>query len=401
MSREEEKRKVLLGITGSIAAYKAAELARILVKKGYIVRVIMTESATKFITPLTFEAITGNKVVTSFWESNVPQIEHIELADWCDTVIVAPATAEFISSFASGRGDSPLLATLLATKSPVVVAPAMNVNMYTNPFVQENISKLLSMKVTIVDPEAGSLACGWTGIGRLAEPVEIYQFVRRSISKKDFVGKKVVITTGPTREAIDPVRFISNRSSGKMGVSLAKEAFRRGAEVTLIHGPIHIRIPDAINSIQVMTCQQMHKSLTDIVKQNDADIVIMAAAVADVKPKDPHDIKIKKDKLPKAIELEYNPDILADVGGLRGENSNPKLVGFAVETGELEDLLAEIKRKLISKNVDIMVGNFANDAFDLDTNRVWIIDKYGKQEEVSTSFKDRVANKILDAILKI
>ncbi|MCL4148939.1 UNVERIFIED_CONTAM: hypothetical protein GTU68_022565, partial [Idotea baltica] len=229
-----EKRKVLLGVTGSIAAYKAAELARLYVQRGNTVKVVMTNSATEFISPLTFQAITNNPVSTDFWDTpEVSGIEHIELADWADTIVIAPATADVIAKLANGFADTPLLASVLASKAPILLAPAMNVNMYENLATQNNIELLKARGVSFIDPEEGSLACGWNGTGRLADPWDIFYETRQLLSTNDLQDKQIVITAGPTREAIDPVRFISNRSSGKMGVELAREAKRRGAKVTL------------------------------------------------------------------------------------------------------------------------------------------------------------------------
>lgn len=399
-----EKRHVLLGITGSIAAYKSAELARILISRGYEVRVIMTESAQKFISPLLMESITGSPVTTDFWKQYEREnIEHIELADWADVFVIAPATAGSIAKISLGLADSPLLATALATKAPMIIAPAMNVNMLEHPKTQAHLAELAKRGVKIVDTEEGELACGWTGAGRLAEPWEIFWNVRRALSQKDLIGKKIVITTGPTRESIDPVRFISNRSSGKMGTALAREAFCRGADVTVIHGPCEVDLPNQIKRIPVTSCNEMHETLQREVFGGTVtpDIVIMAAAVSDFRPKNISEQKIKKSGKPDSIVLEQNVDILGAIGEKKGKKHAPILVGFAVETGEIEDLLSELQRKLTSKKADIMIGNFAQDAFDLDTNRVWIVDKNGKQSEVATTFKSRVANKILDAVIKL
>jgi len=240
MSDFGEKRNILLGITGSIAAYKGAELARIFISRGYSVRVVMTESAQEFISPLTFQSLTGNPVVTGFWERGEgANIEHIQLADWASALVVAPATADLVAKMTSGIADSPLLAILLATRAPIVICPAMNVNMWEHPATVENVEILKSRGIHFVGPEEGSLACGWVAAGRLADPWDIFHSTRRVLSKTDFAGKRVLVVTGPTREPIDPVRFVSNRSSGKMGVALAQEAYCRGAEVTMIHGPIN------------------------------------------------------------------------------------------------------------------------------------------------------------------
>jgi len=400
-----EKRKIVLGITGSIAAYKAAELARLMVSRGYEVRVVMTESAQKFVGITTMEAITGHPVMTNFWnESETTGIGHIQLADWGDAMVIAPATADCIAKLAMGFSDTPLLAVALATRAPLLVAPAMNVNMLENPVTQENISLLRKRGVAFVDPEEGALACGWNGAGRLAGPEEIFYHVRRVLSMGDFAGKRVLVSTGPTREMVDPVRYLSNRSSGKMGIALARELFRRGAEVTLVHGPCYVSVPSQVRCVPVTSAREMLDAMLEhsFDAPTQPDLIIMAAAVSDFRPKSAADAKIKKaDFNPPQLELEQNPDILSTLGERRGDNQRPRLVGFAVETGEIEDLINEARNKLRTKNADMIVGNFATDAFDLDTNRVWIVDKSGRQHEVATSFKSRVANKILDAILKL
>lgn len=404
MSENLEKRKVLLGVTGSIAAYKAAELARILVSRGYEVRVVLTQSGMEFITPLTMQSVTGQPVMTDFWDqSETTGIGHIQLADWADVVVIAPATADCIAKLAAGFAESPLLAIALATKAPILVAPAMNMNMFSHPKTQENIAALRDRGIKFVEPEEGELACGWNGTGRLANPEEIFFHIRKSLSVHDFEGKRILITTGPTREALDPVRFITNRSSGKMGVALAREAFRRGAEVTLIHGPVEVRVPSPVQRKEVVSTADMRAAVMSHVASAATmpDVIIMAAAVADYRPADVAESKIKKTDKTPTLKLVENPDILQELGDKKIEDKKPLLVGFAVETGEIEDLLNEARSKLKNKNADMIVGNFANEAFDLDTNRVWLVDRHGRQEEVATTYKSRVANKILDTILTL
>lgn len=400
-----EKRNVLLGVTGSIAAYKAVELARILVSRGYDVRTVMTSSAQKFVTPLTFQSVTGNAVITDFWEAqDVENIEHIEVADWAEAIVIAPATADVIAKLAAGYAETPLLATTLASKAKLVLAPAMNVNMYEHAATQANIETLRKRGAHFVDPEEGALACGWNGAGRLADPWDIFYHIRRALTPHDYAGKRVLITTGPTREPIDPVRFISNRSSGKMGTALAREAFCRGAEVTVVHGPIKkLELPECIERVPVTTAQEMHDAVMSRAFQveNPYDVVIMVAAVSDFRPETQSAIKIKKATSYNEIPLVQNSDILADLGAKRGDQLNPTLIGFAVETGETDELLQELRTKLENKKVDLIVGNLAQDAFDLDTNRAWLVRKNGKQEEITTTFKWRVANKVLDAALKV
>ncbi len=421
-----EKRRVVLGVTGSIAAYKAAELARLMVSWGYEVRCVMTSSAEEFVSAMTLGAVTGSPVTTGFWDSSEASgIGHIQLADWAQLLVIAPATADTIAKLACGFADSPLLAVALATKAPMLVAPAMNVNMYEHEKTQENIATLRARGVQIVDPGEGALACGWNGAGRLAEPHQIFYQCRRALSPNDLAGKHVIVTTGPTREYIDPVRYISNRSSGKMGIALAREAYRRGAEVTLVHGPIPVRVPDAVHRIQVESAQQMHDVMLSLTFGPDAgseksppqqatrsafrppDMVLMAAAVADYRPVQRSEGKLKKAEGVPSVTLTENPDILASLGARKrqivatGGEPRPLIVGFAVETGEVEDLVAEAHRKLIAKGADLIVGNFAQDAFDLDTNRAWLVDRNGRQEEITTSYKSRVANKVLDAAARL
>jgi phosphopantothenoylcysteine decarboxylase/phosphopantothenate--cysteine ligase len=408
MSELAEKRRIVLGVTGSIAAYKSVEIARYFMTRGYHVRVVLSDSASQFITPLTFESLTKEPVVTDFWNETKPgAIGHIELADWADVVVVAPASADFIAKLAHGFAESPLLAIALATKAPLVVAPAMNVNMLEHPQTEENIQKLKGRGATFVDSESGELACGWVGKGRLAHHREIFWHTRRALSAQDLVGRRILITTGPTREAIDPVRYISNRSSGKMGLALATEAFRRGAEVTLVHGPLHssVKVPAVIHKIPVVSASEMHEEVTKLAFPPEGgspfDMVIMAAAVADYRPESPADKKLKKAVTALTLALSPNTDILDQLGEVKGENRFPLLVGFAVETGEIEDLLTEVRRKRSAKNVDLMVGNLAHEAFDLDTNRVWLISRSGKEEEVSTTYKSRIAVRILDAAVRM
>jgi phosphopantothenoylcysteine decarboxylase / phosphopantothenate---cysteine ligase len=399
-----EKRRVVLGITGSIAAYKAAEVARQLVSYGYEVRCVITEAGQKFITPTTMGGVTGNSVVTDFWETESPEIGHIDVASWAEVIVVAPATADFIAKLVAGFADSPLLAICLATKAPMLIAPAMNTNMYLHPKTQENIQILRSRGISFVEPEEGELACGTVGVGRLADPQEIFYHTRRIMSRGDFKGKKILIAAGPTREPIDPVRYITNRSSGKMGVAIAREAFRRGAEVTVVHGPLKSKLPKTVESVEVVTAEEMFEEMMKRAfpeRGEGPEAVIMAAAVADFRPKIKATQKIKKSNMPEAIELVKNPDILLALGEKRNGQRNPLLIGFAVETGEIEDLLAEARTKLERKHCDLIVGNFAQDAFDLDTDRVWLVDKTGRQEEVSTTYKSRIANKILDRLLKL
>ena len=401
MTQGNGKTNVLIGVCGSIAAYKSVELIRKLIKRGLNVRVIMTKSATNFIAPLTFEVITGNPVVIDFWDdNNLEGINHIELGSWADIIAIVPATADTIAKMVSGQADSELLATLLVTKAPIIVAPAMNVNMLEHPATQENLEILKSRGAIIINPGSGELACGWNGSGRLADIYEIRYAILKELREHSLKGKRIVVTAGPTREMIDPVRFISNCSSGKMGVEIAKEAYLRGADVTLIHGPISFTLPSAIKRIPIISARDLEKEAVKEVYDSSmtTDILIMVAAVADYRPKIVEEYKIKKQKDPESLPLTINPDVLKILGDKRRGNSKPYLVGFAVETGEPEDLIGKVQEKIINKKVDLIVGNLAHEVFDLNTNHVWIVDKIGRQEEVMTTFKSRVAKRIFDNI---
>lgn len=404
MVESVEKRRVLLGVSGSIAAFKAAEIGRLLISRGYQVQVVMTEAGARFISPLTMEGITGNPVVTDFFDgSEIEGIGHIELADWAGCFLIAPASADVISKLANGLADCPISTVALATRAPVLVAPAMNVNMLEHPATQSNLATLKSRGVRIIEPEIGSLACGWQGSGRLADPWNIFHHVRRALSTNDLSGKRILITAGPTREALDPVRFISNRSSGKMGIALVREAYRRGADVRLIHGPISVKVPSEVQCFPINSAEELDRELCSFIfEKKDSwqpDVVIMTAAVSDFRPKSMASAKIKKGEFPTKIEIVQNTDILGKIGAERYDGI-PVLIGFAVETGTEEDLVEYARAKLNKKQCDVVVANLADDAFDKETNRVWIIDKHGGQSEVATSYKSRVANKILDCIRK-
>ncbi|MGA1191836.1 MAG: bifunctional phosphopantothenoylcysteine decarboxylase/phosphopantothenate--cysteine ligase CoaBC [Bdellovibrionota bacterium] len=405
MTTHSARNKIVLGVTGSIAAYKAAELARRYVKRGFEVKAVFSEQAEEFIAPLTFQTITGHPVLRSWDQEEAHGIGHIEYADWGDLFVVAPATANVIAKYAAGIADSPLLASLLASRSRVLMAPAMNVNMLNNPATQTNIQILKERGVLFVEPGEGHLACGWRGRGRMAEPWNIFYHTLKAFGDSSYEGKRVLVVTGPTREAIDPVRFISNRSSGKMGIAIAREAFRRGAHVDVICGPVKAKLPSGIATSFVSSAEEMKQAVVRkaFPEAGEApDIIIMAAAVSDVRPKRVSEMKLKKGALPSSLELEPNADILAELGRLREEKKAPvKLVGFAVETGEVEDLIASVQQKLTDKKVDMIVGNLAEESLELQTNRVWIIDKHGRETEVAMSYKNRVAEKILQHVRKL
>lgn len=392
MTLNLKEKKVLLGVTGGIAAYKSAELLRLLIKEGAKVRVVMTQSAAKFVSPLTFQALSGNPVITDLF-SDVSGIDHIEHTDWADIFIVAPATANIIGKMASGIGDDPLSTMALAFDGRFLIAPAMNSKMYKNPIVQENIDRLQSHGYQFVGPEAGDLACGEEGIGRMSEPEAILDEAISLLYRKDLAGKRIIVTAGPTRENIDPVRFISNRSSGKMGYAIAGEAARRGAEVTLISGPASIRPPSGADLVKVTTSDEMYRAVLE--KADGADAVIMAAAVSDYRPTESLPSKIKKGKKNITLDLEKTVDIIEELGK---KKRGSLLVGFAAET---ENLIENARKKLKAKNLDLIVANDVTEegaGFDADTNRVFLIDRNGVVEETPKLSKGEVAARIVDLI---
>ena len=385
---------VVLGITGGIAAYKAAELTRLLIKAGADVHVIMTKGAAEFITPLTLQTLSKNPVHTDLFSlTQEAEVGHISLADRADIFVIAPATANLIGKISHGIADDLLSTTTMATKAPVLLAPAMNCNMYENPIVQENMSKLRGHGYHFIDSETGELACGYEGKGRMAEPSDILEEIETILSPKDLKSERVLITAGPTFEAIDPVRFIGNRSSGKMGYALAKSALRRGAQVTLISGPSSHKPPRGSRFIGIESAEEMKRVVTANLK--DATIVIMSAAVADYKPAKAASEKIKKGKGGLSLELERTPDILSEVGKRKGKRL---VIGFAAET---ENLVANATNKLKEKNLDLIVANNVKEpgaGFGVDTNIVTIIDRNGTIEELPQMTKEEVAGFVLDRI---
>jgi phosphopantothenoylcysteine decarboxylase/phosphopantothenate--cysteine ligase len=384
---------VVLGITGGIAAYKAADLASKLTQAGAKVETVMTEAATKFITPLTLRNITHRPVVTDMFElASEWSVEHVALAEAADVVVIAPATANTIARLAAGIADDMLGTVVLATEAPVIIAPAMNDNMYRNSVTQKNVEKLKARGFTFIEPELGRLASGKIGKGRLPETSRIIEVIEQVLGKKnDFEGKRIVVTAGGTQEPIDPVRHISNRSSGKMGYALAEAARDRGAQVTLVTAPATLSPPDGVEVVKVRTAAEMKKAVVQAVKK--ADALIMAAAVADYQAKSTAQSKIKKEsKEGLTLELVKTPDILSEVTG-----SFIK-VGFAAES---ENMVANAKKKLLNKGLDLVVANdiTQSDAgFDVDTNRVTMIDKKGKVEELPLMSKREVAERILDRV---
>ncbi|MGP8154075.1 MAG: bifunctional phosphopantothenoylcysteine decarboxylase/phosphopantothenate--cysteine ligase CoaBC [Smithella sp.] len=390
-------KKIVLGITGGIAAYKAAELTRALVKEGASVKVIMTKSAMEFLTPLTLQTLSQNQVYTDmFMPADKFEMAHIALAEFADAFVIAPATANIIGKIASGIGDDLLSTTIMAEAKPTLVCPAMNDKMLSNPIVQENINKLKKNGYVVMDSAEGKLACNTTGKGRLPDIPVIVEEIETLLAPKDFNGAKILITAGPTEEPLDPVRFITNLSSGKMGYALAIAAHRRGANVTLITGPTTLPIPPAEKVIMVRTARQMHKAVLDNYKK--VNIIIKAAAVADYCPKVLSAEKIKKDKKTLSIELERNPDIIAEIGKNKG---NRILVGFAMET---QNLLVNASEKLKEKNMDLIVANDLKEegaGFRRDTNIITIIDRTGKSESFGKMTKIEAAGEILNSVKKI
>jgi phosphopantothenoylcysteine decarboxylase / phosphopantothenate---cysteine ligase len=395
--------RIALGVTGGVAAYKAAELVRRLQREKLDVQVVMTRGAQEFIAPLTFAALTGQKVITElFGENAVPAnvesaIEHIAVAQRIDLLLVAPATADILAKLAGGIADDFLTTLYLATKAPVIVAPAMNVNMWEHAATQKNIDVLRARGVRVVDPDEGYLACGMTGAGRLASIEAITSAVREVLGlRNDLAGITVLVTAGPTVEDVDPVRVLTNRSSGKMGYALAEAAIRRGAHVILISGPTELHPPAEADWVPVRSAEEMHRAVRD--RAREANVVIMAAAVADYRPVAPQTKKIKRTEKHLTLELEPTTDILAELGRAKGARI---LVGFAAET----DRVAESARhKLMAKGADIIVANDVTQegaGFDADTNIVTMYLRDGREIPTPKMTKFDVANRILDCIAEL
>lgn len=386
-------KQIVVGITGGIAAYKTAELVRQFRKRDAAVDVIMTRHAQQFVTPLTFQTIAGRPVYTDLFGSYQPEIAHIDLADRADMLVIAPATANMIAKIAFGLADDLLSTVVLATTAPLLIAPAMNTKMWDNPVTQENLKKLRERGVAIVNPAKGELACGDEGTGRLAEIEDIVDKTLDILTPKDLKGERILITAGPTHEPIDPIRILTNRSSGKMGYALAKASLRRGADVLLVTGPTTIPSPDHIHTIHVTNAFEMDKAVSKHFRS--CSIVIKAAAVSDYRPKKTFREKVKKTHKTLTLELERNPDILYKLGKNKGARF---LVGFAAETN---NLISQAKAKLDRKNLDLIVVNHAlqkDGGFGADSNEVTIIDFEGKVETLPRLEKGVLADKILDAI---
>ena len=389
---------VLLGVTGSIAAYKIVSLASALKKLDADVHVIMTKNATNFINPLTFESLTGNKCLVDTSDRNLKfQVEHVSIAKKADVVMLAPASANVIGKIAHGIADDMLTTTIMACKCHVFISPAMNTNMYTNPILPDNLSTLRKYGYEIIEPASGYLACGDTGAGKMPEPEELLSYIIREIAyEKDLTGKKILITAGPTMEAIDPVRFITNHSSGKMGYALAKMAMLRGAEVTLVSGRTSIEPPDFVKVVPVTSAKEMFDAVTSV--SNEQDIIIKAAAVADYRPVNVSDEKVKKSDGELSIPLERTDDILKYLGEHKGEKQF--LCGFSMETS---NMIGNSRAKLVKKNLDMIAANnlkVEGAGFRNDTNVLTLITQ---NEEVSLELmsKEDAANIILDKILSL
>ena len=388
---------IVLGVTGSIAAYKIASLASMLMKKQADVTVIMTKNATNFINPITFESLTGNRCLVDTFDRNFEfQVEHVSLAKQTDVFLVAPASANVIAKAAHGIADDMLTTTLLACQCPKIFAPAMNTRMYENPIVQDNISILKDYGMEVVTPASGYLACGDTGEGKMPEPEALFEAVLRALTPKDFAGQKVLVTAGPTQEKLDPVRYISNHSTGKMGYAIAAAAVRRGADVTLVSGKVGLTPPAGVRVVPVVSAADMAQAVK--AAASEQDIIIKAAAVADYRPRVTADEKLKKQDDDLSVELERTEDILAWLGAHRREGQI--LCGFSMET---EHLLENSRAKLEKKKIDMMVANNLRQegaGFGTDTNVVTLLTKEGT-EELPLLSKEEVADRLLDRLLTL
>ncbi|MEW6351567.1 MAG: bifunctional phosphopantothenoylcysteine decarboxylase/phosphopantothenate--cysteine ligase CoaBC [Thermodesulfobacteriota bacterium] len=388
-------KRVLLGITGGIAAYKIPMLVRLLVQKDLDVHVLMTRAATEFVTPLTLATLSGNPVSLDMWSKPCdPSIEHICLADHADVAVIAPATANVIGKLAAGIADNMLTTVFTAVTCPVLLCPAMNVNMFKNPIVQMNLGKLRSVGYHVMQPESGDLACGYVGEGRLPEPERIAEYLDTLLSPKDLAGIKILVTAGPTEEPLDPVRFLTNRSSGKMGVAVARRAALRGADVTLVAGPLKVPVPGGVRHVPIRTAKQMKDQALALFPVTE--VVIKAAAVADFRPVHESSVKIKKIDTETCIQLTENDDILWAMG--RTKKAGQILVGFAAETN---DAILNGRSKLKAKNLDMLVLNDVTKigaGFDCDTNIVRLLHRSGAEEELGIMSKEKVADIILDRV---
>lgn len=390
-------KNILFGMTGSIAACKASGWVSSLVKEEAAVTVVMTGAATRFVTPLTLAAISGNRVHTDMFEhERAEQIPHIGLARECDLYVIAPATAHTIACLAHGMADSLVASLALATRTSILVFPAMNSQMYNHPATRKNLNTLGDFGYTVVDPSNGPLACGEEGPGRLVEWNMAREYILAALAPQDLAGRSVVVTAGPTREPLDPVRFIGNPSSGRMGYELARAARRRGAAVTLVSGPVSLDAPPGVEVVQVKTALEMYK---EVMARRESDIIVKAAAVADFRPAEVSGRKVKKRDAAASISLERNPDILMELGQARESGCSPLLVGFAAES---HDHLEEGGRKLREKNIDLIVVNDIlgeSTGFEASTNKVTLLDREGTAEEMPLLSKEEAADRIWDRVV--
>jgi phosphopantothenoylcysteine decarboxylase/phosphopantothenate--cysteine ligase len=394
MPEAGDVKTVVVGVSGGIACYKAVELVRLLVQDGFHVQVIMTREAVEFVTPLTFQTLSGHPVATEIFSlTQESEIGHINLADRADILVITPATANIIGKIAAGIADDLLTTVVMATRAPVLFAPSMNVHMFNNPIFQENIRKLTRVGYHFMEPVEGYLACGYEGKGRLPEPSDIVDEIQGLLKKKDLIGERLLITAGPNHEPLDPVRYISNRSSGKMGYALARQGLRRGGEVTLISGPTSLVPPSKARFISVRTAAEMRGAVLE--EFQNATTVLMAAAVADYHP-DQVPRKIKKDQGTIELRLRPSPDILKEIGSRK---DGKILVGFAAET---DALVANAKKKLREKNLDLIVANDVTEqgsGFEGDTNVATLLDREGQVHPLPLMTKDELADRIYDYLL--
>ena len=391
-------KKIVLGVSGGIAAYKACDIVSRLKKLNADVHVIMTASAAKFVTPLTFQSLSLNQVAVDMFDTpNYWEIEHISLAKLADVIVIAPATANIIGKLANGIADDMLSTTIMATKAKVLIAPAMNTNMYENPVLQRNIKLLSELGYIMIPPTEGRLACGDVGKGKMAEPAVIEKSIIDLLNPgQDMAGRTVLVTAGPTREAIDPVRFISNNSTGKMGYAIARQAALRGAKVYLVSGPTILDTPIGVERYNVISAEEMYSKVMELFPK--CDIVIKAAAVADYAPMTAYSQKVKKSGNQLELKLKKNPDILFELGKIKGDKI---LVGFAMET---ENLVENAAEKVKKKNLDFIAANDLNEAgagFAAETNAVKLIDREGNIENIPLKMKDEIADIILDRIVNL
>ena len=388
---------VAIGVTGSIAAYKMANVASMLIKQHADVHVLMTENATKFINPITFETLTNHKCLVETFDRNFQfHVAHVSLGQKADVMLIAPASANVIGKLANGIADDMLTTTAMAATCPKIIAPAMNTHMFMNPIVQDNLKKLEHYGYEVISPAAGRLACGDVGAGKLPDEETLVNYIYRTIAKeKDMKGKKVLVTAGPTRESLDPVRFLSNRSTGKMGYAIAKMAMLRGADVTLVSGPVNIPVPPFVNVIPVESAQQMFEAVRDAAE--DQDIIIKSAAVADYRPMTVAEDKIKKTAGDMSIPLERTTDIIKYLG--EHKKDGQFICGFSMET---KDMLENSSAKLVKKNMDMIVANNVKDegaGFAVDTNKVVMITKDG-MKDLPLMSKEEVADNLLTEIME-